>query len=225
SREPLNRRIGSDKHYGCSNRLCERFDDCARTAFNGFRDIRRKNAPGCFESCPDFREAVCVRLNRAPYVCNGCEREHNCPLKKRYYIASGAQANYRGVLVNCRSGVRPNEATVRMMGEALAPAARQGQSVDAVIAGNVAPEQLSEALPRRKDTVRRVRGGVRRRGEEVPRRARHRADPRGPGDSASLPARAQVPEGGRHGDSPQIRRDLSAEDRIEQVRKALFQEP
>ena len=124
SRELLNRRIGSDKHYGCSNRLCERFDDCARTAFNGFRDIRRKNSPGCFESCPDFREAVCVRLNRAPYVCNGCEREHNCPLKKRYYIASGAQANYRGVLVNCRSGVRPDDATVRRMGEALAPAAR-----------------------------------------------------------------------------------------------------
>lgn len=136
SRELLNRRIDSNKHYGCSNRLCGRFDDCARTAFNGFRDIRRKNSPGCFESCPDFREAVCVRLNRAPYVCNGCEREHNCPLKKRYYIASGAQANYRGVLVNCRSGVRPNEAMVRMMGEALAPAARQGQSVDAVIAGN-----------------------------------------------------------------------------------------
>ena len=59
SRELLNRRIDSDKHYGCSNRLCARFDDCARTAFNGVRDIRRRNSPGCFESCPDFREAVC----------------------------------------------------------------------------------------------------------------------------------------------------------------------
>ena len=136
SRELLNRRIDSGKHYGRSNRLCARFDDCARTAFNGFRDIRRKSSPGCFESCPDFREAVCVRLNRAPYVCNGCEREHNCPLKKRYYIAAGAQANYRGVLVNSRSGVHPDEATVRRMSDALTPAARQGQSVDAVIAGN-----------------------------------------------------------------------------------------
>ena len=47
SRELLNRRIDSDKHYGCSNRLCVRFDDCARTAFNGFRDIRRRDSPGC----------------------------------------------------------------------------------------------------------------------------------------------------------------------------------
>ena len=82
SRELLNRRIDSDKHYGCSNRLCAHFDDCERTAFNGFRDIHRRNSPGCFESCPDFREAVCVRLNRPPYVCNGCEREHNCPMRK-----------------------------------------------------------------------------------------------------------------------------------------------
>ena len=35
SRELLNRRIDSDKHYGCSNRLCARYDECARTVFNG----------------------------------------------------------------------------------------------------------------------------------------------------------------------------------------------
>ena len=136
SRELLNRRIDSDKHYGCSNRLCARYDECARTVFNGFKDVRRKNSQGCFESCPDFREAVCTRLNRAPYVCNGCGREHNCPLRKRYYIASGAHANYRGTLANCRSGVHPDEAAVRAMSDVLTPAARRGQSVDAVIAGN-----------------------------------------------------------------------------------------
>ncbi len=32
SRELLNRRIDSDKHYGCSNRLCARYDECARTS-------------------------------------------------------------------------------------------------------------------------------------------------------------------------------------------------
>ena len=44
SRELLNRRIDSDKHYGCSNRLCARYDECARTVFNGFKDVRRKNS-------------------------------------------------------------------------------------------------------------------------------------------------------------------------------------
>ena len=55
SRELINRRIDSDKHYGCSNRLCARFDECQRMIFNGFKEVRRKNTPGCFESCPDFR--------------------------------------------------------------------------------------------------------------------------------------------------------------------------
>ena len=128
SRELLNRRIDSNKHYGCSNRLCGRFDDCARTAFNGFRDIRRKNSPGCFESCPDFREAVCVRLNRAPYVCNGCEKERECPLRKKFYIASVAQAQYESERSLSRTGVHPDDQTVREMDRVLSPCVKNGQS-------------------------------------------------------------------------------------------------
>lgn len=136
ARELLNRRIDSTKHYGCSNRLCARFDECERRTYGARGEVPRKHTGGCFESCPDFREAVCPRLNRAPYVCNGCEREHNCPLGKRYYVASGAQANYRGILVNARTGVHPDGATVRKMSEALTPSVRRGQSVDAVLANN-----------------------------------------------------------------------------------------
>ena len=136
SRELLSRRIDSDKRHGCSNRLCALFDGCRRTAFNGFRNVQRKSSPGCFESCPDFIEARCPRLSRAPYVCNGCEKEHNCPLRKRYYIASTAHANYAGTLVNSRTGVHPDDETIRKMDEALSPSVRNGQSVDAVMANN-----------------------------------------------------------------------------------------
>ena len=136
SHELLSRRIESDKRHGCSNRLCALFDGCRRTAFNGFRNVQRKSSPGCFESCPDFIEARCPRLSRAPYVCNGCEKEHNCPLRKRYYIASTAHANYAGTLVNSRTGVHPDDETIRKMDEALSPSVRKGQSVDAVMANN-----------------------------------------------------------------------------------------
>lgn len=137
SRELLNRRVESEKHYACSNRLCAHFDECKLTIFSGFSNRGlRKNIKGCFGSCPNFREAVCERLNRAPYVCNGCRQEHNCPMRKRYYIASGAQANYKGILVNSRSGVHPDTKTIEKMNAVLSPAVRQGQSVDAVIANN-----------------------------------------------------------------------------------------
>ena len=137
ARELLNRRIESDKRYGCSNRLCAHFDECSRTLFNGFDTKRlRKNAPKCFESCPDFREAACHRLAKPPYVCNGCEHERNCPLPKRYYIASAAQANYEGTLRASRSGVRPDDETVARMNAVLSPSVRNGQSVVAVMRGN-----------------------------------------------------------------------------------------
>ena len=137
SREVLNRRIESEKHYACSNRICAHFDEChlkhiSSASNRGFK----KNIKGCFELCPNFREAVCERLNRAPYVCNGCEKEHNCPMRKRYYIASSAQVNYRGTLVNSRTGVHPDAETIAKMDKILSPSVRNGQSVDAIIANN-----------------------------------------------------------------------------------------
>ena len=137
SREVLNRRIESEKHYACSNKICAHFDECHLKHFSSSSDKGlRKNIKGCFELCPDFREAVCERLNRAPYVCNGCEKEHNCPMRKRYYIASGAQVNYRGTLVNSRTGVHLDAETIAKMNEILSPSVRNGQSVDAIIANN-----------------------------------------------------------------------------------------
>ena len=136
SRELLGRRTDSAKRYGCSNRLCALFDECRREAYGATGRGLRRNQAKCFETCPDFREAACERLNRAPYVCNGCGRERNCPLGKRYYVASAAQANYAGTLVNSRTGVRPDGETVGRMDEVLSPSVRKGQSVDAVMASH-----------------------------------------------------------------------------------------
>ena len=96
--ELLKHRIDSDKRYGCSNRLCARFAECTRKVFTGFAERLGKNTPKCFRSCPDFREDVCHRLARPPFVCNGCEKERECPLKKKFYIASVAQAKIRKVI-------------------------------------------------------------------------------------------------------------------------------
>src|SRR5574344_1766530 len=75
SREIQSRRIDSEKRYGCSNRLCSRFEECELQLFDGFSSRIRKNSARCFEHCPRFFEAVCERWAKAPYVCNGCEKE------------------------------------------------------------------------------------------------------------------------------------------------------
>lgn len=135
-REIIARRIDSDKRLGCSNRLCSRLDECMRKEFTGFGERLRKNQPRCFETCPDFFESHCPRLARSPYVCNGCESERNCPMRKKYYLAPGAQANYEGTLVNSRLGVRVGDEAVAAMDAVLSPCIRKGQSVRNVVANN-----------------------------------------------------------------------------------------
>ena len=134
--EFLRHRIPSDRGYGCSNRVCAHFDDCQQRTMTAARDALRKNTPGCFESCPGFREAVCHRLTKFPYVCNGCERERSCPLHKKFHIASAAQAAYESLRSLSRTGVRPDDETVRKMDEVLSPSARNGQSVTAIVRAN-----------------------------------------------------------------------------------------
>ena len=39
----------------------------------------------CSKCCPDYKEKVCDRLSKAPYVCNGCDSTRRCPLQKKLY--------------------------------------------------------------------------------------------------------------------------------------------
>ena len=136
-REILNRRVWTDRGYGCSNRLCAKYDTCSRIRGYG-PDPKRsfRTTPKCYLSCPDFREAACPRLAATPYVCNGCETFHSCPLKKRLYVAGSAQANYTGTLRESRRGVRPDDELVGRMNRVLSPCILRNQSVRHVMASN-----------------------------------------------------------------------------------------
>lgn len=136
-REILNRRIEVMRGYGCSNRLCANFDTCSRIKGYG-SDPKRlfRYEQKCYLSCPEFREAVCCKLAYSPYVCNGCERFHSCPMKKRLYIAKSAQANYDGTLKESRSGVRPDDVLIADLNKVLSPCILRKQSVRHVMSSN-----------------------------------------------------------------------------------------
>ena len=146
SREIQNRRIDSEKRYGCSNRLCSRFDECDLQLFDGFSSRIRKNSARCFDRCPRFFEASCARWAKSPYVCNGCESEPRCPLRKKYYRAAGAQANYAGVLHASRLGVRVDDETFGKMDAVVSLGVKKGQSVRHIVASN--PELFKGVKPR-----------------------------------------------------------------------------
>ncbi|WP_278410527.1 helix-turn-helix domain-containing protein [Alistipes shahii] len=146
SREIQNRRIDSEKRFGCTNRLCSRFDECELTQFDGFSTRLRKNSARCFDRCPRFFEAGCERWAKAPYVCNGCEREPHCPLRKKYYRAAGAQANYEGTLHASRLGVHVDAKTFEELDRVVSLGVKKGQSVRHIVASN--PELFDGISPR-----------------------------------------------------------------------------
>ena len=136
-REIIARSVACERHYGCSNRLCANFQSCSRRVFSAAGDrSMRKNAPKCFEGCPDFVEAVCERLAVASHVCNGCELFRSCPLSKRLYVADSAQADRESLLHDSRMGVQPSDERLSKMNEILSPCLLKGQSIRNVIANN-----------------------------------------------------------------------------------------
>ena len=140
SREIQSRSQPSDK--GAAHRItnrCDHREDCTRIQLCLDRpDCTRKCAScnQCNAICPDFVERVCERLSQAPYVCNGCEKEPRCVLRKCYYLHNPAHKNYRQRLVSSREGANISEEALGVIAETLGPLVKNGQSVHHVMTHN-----------------------------------------------------------------------------------------
>ncbi len=84
----------------------------------------------CNSHCPDFtpKSYHCDKLDKAPFVCNSCEKRKNCHLDKAYYKATTAQRQYRTVLVESRTGINISPEDLVLLDELVSPLILQGQS-------------------------------------------------------------------------------------------------
>lgn len=131
----------------CSVRqLCEDKPDCVK---------RCSACRLCNSVCPEFREEVCAKLETAPYVCNGCERESLCVLRKRFYVHRLAQNNYRDILVRTRQGANITEDELCALDTLVSPLIRQGQSVHHILSNHPDRFDLHE-----KTVYRYIAGGL-----------------------------------------------------------------
>lgn len=89
-----------------------------------------KNCNHCNTHCPDFvpRSYHCDKLDKAPFVCNGCSKKSNCHLDKAYYRATTAQKQYKTVLVESRTGINISPDELALLDELVTPLIKQGQS-------------------------------------------------------------------------------------------------
>lgn len=159
SREILARRVASDKGaFGRLTNRCVRRADCDRHQLCLDRpDCLRRCAtcPRCNGACPDYREEICAKLSRAPYVCNGCKDEPRCVLRKQYYLHRPAHLNYRDLLVQTRRGANVTEGELHALDALVSPLIKRGQSIHHILVNNPDRFDLHE-----KTVYRYVAGGL-----------------------------------------------------------------
>lgn len=159
SREIRARATTSDKYapYRVHNRCIKR-DGCQRRYLCGDKPNCMKRCSTCNfcnQVCPDYQEQFCYRLCEPPYVCNGCLDEHQCVLRKKYYLHRKAHEAYREMLVESRVGANITEDELLTIDEIVSPLVMRGQSVHHIVTHNPDQFEISE-----KSIYRYVAGGL-----------------------------------------------------------------
>ncbi len=92
--------------------------------------IKCTSCPSCNQHCKDFVKERCQRLDRAPYVCNGCDRSHSrCTVPHKYhYDALFADRKYRETLRDSKSGISLSRKQLHRIDEVVTPLVLQGHS-------------------------------------------------------------------------------------------------
>ena len=125
-------RFTCSKHHLCSTCHSERkYTLCRRCSM-------------CNSFCRDFKKEICSKLEKPPYVCNGCSSRLKCSLEKRIYKAEDAHKEYRHVLSEARTGISLSEEDIRRLDEIVTPLVRQNQSPHHICATNKDSIMVSE---------------------------------------------------------------------------------
>ena len=93
-------------------------------------NIKCTSCPTCNQTCPDFVKEQCNRLDKAPYVCNGCSKAINrCSIAHKYrYDAVFANRKYKECLSSSRAGINMIKHELRQKDMVISPLIYQGQS-------------------------------------------------------------------------------------------------
>ena len=91
----------------------------------------------CNKNCSEFIEEMCLKINKPPYVCNGCKNYYTCRLTKHIYDGAKSYKNYIKNLKETRSGTTINTRELENLNNILVPLIKeQNQSIHQAIINN-----------------------------------------------------------------------------------------
>ena len=115
--------------------LCVRKRGCSKSSVCGGCGIARCRSCAkvrCWEVCPDFEEARCEVISRAPFVCGDCHRRFNCGFMQADYVAVKAQLSYEARLVSSREGISLRPEQLESVVATVRRCLSRGWSIDAI---------------------------------------------------------------------------------------------
>ena len=123
------------KHYG---------DLCHPCKFTYGKSCHSCYRTKCFDVCQDFQPAQCLKLDKPPYVCNGCQQRQTCKLERHLYEAKFAQKEYEAIRSESRQGFAITPAELERIDQIISPLIKKGQSIHQICVNNADEIMLDE---------------------------------------------------------------------------------
>ncbi len=127
--------FNNEKNFCVKRYHCRKTNACGKIELCG---IKCTSCPTCNQTCKDFEKERCKRIDRAPYVCNGCEKlSKSCTIAHKYlYNAKFADRKYHERLSDARSGINITKTELRRKDAVITPLIAQGQSPYQILANH-----------------------------------------------------------------------------------------
>lgn len=127
------------------------------------------------QTCSHYEKEECKKLNKPPYVCNGCSSKHTCTLTKKIYDSTYSFKEYNETLKSSREGVTFNKEEIIHLNNILIPLIKeQGQSIHHAFINNLDSIMCSE-----KEIYNLIDLGLLDiKNHDLPRKIRYRQRPR-----------------------------------------------
>lgn len=105
----------------CANRAhCKLTDLCSDRCGYYCKRCRKKDMK-CIYVCPNYETEHCAKLDKPPYVCNGCVKKHNCLKTRLFYSSKYADDCYRHTLTSSRQGINQTPENIQRLNNLLVP--------------------------------------------------------------------------------------------------------
>lgn len=127
------KRVFHNPHNFCAKRFrCKRTNVCGKILIC---DTHCASCIKCNQVCDAFIKEQCCRLDKVPYVCNGCPKpKSRCTVPHKYaYDAKFAQRKYEELRTASRAGVNLSRHDALKMDAIVTPLITQGQSPYAIV--------------------------------------------------------------------------------------------